>query len=339
VSGGAVPLAEGVLLTPQNAASQLAVSDAGIIAMIMRASVSTTHRLVSIDRKGAVRVVREHLRTFGGLRVSPDGHRIALGVIEGSKPVDVWVQDLDRGSLTRLTIGPASNFNPVWTPDGKRIVYASERPVFELYSKSADGESGELLLATTAQDKYPSAITPDASMVLSTTTTTEHGEDVWGFPLSGQGEPQAVVMTPASDQAGRLSPDGRWVAFSSDAADPGGKYDVYVRPFPAGDARYQVSADGGTEPVWGRGGRELFYLAGRRLMSAPIAADGRPGTPAPLLDVTFKNCQSTVRTACYDVAPDGQRFYALEPEQPARSQPSVELLLNAFTELKRIAPR
>ncbi len=148
-----------------------------------------------------------------------------------------------------------------------------------------------------------------------------------------------MVSTPASDQAGRLSPDGRWVAFSSDAADPGGKSDVYVRPFPAGDARYQVSADGGTEPVWGPSGRELFYLAGRRLMSAPIAADGRPGTPAPLLDVTFKNCQSTVRTACYDVAPDGQRFYALEPEQPARSQPSVELLLNAFTELKRIAPR
>jgi len=338
VTGAAVPFAEGVLFNHQNAFSQFAVSDGGVVALVRATAVSVTQRLVAVDRKGTVQVLRDNLKTYGAPRLSPNGRVIALSLMDGSKPPDVWIHDFDRDSLSRVTFGPASNFNPVWTPDGRRVIYTSERPVFDLYVKPADASSTETPISRSTRDQYANAVSPDGQWLLATVSTVSATDDLWIYPLAGGGEPRAVLTTPAADTAGAFSPDGRWLAYSSDESDPGVGFEVYVRSFPSGATRYQVSTDAGSEPVWARSGRELFYRRGRQFMSVSIDPDGRPGRPVRLFELDLKICgASEQRSACYDVSPDGQRFYALQPAEPVRPQPSFDLTLNLFDELKRIA--
>jgi eukaryotic-like serine/threonine-protein kinase len=333
----AVPVAEGILFSHQNALSHFAMSEAGVLAVVRATAVSTAQKLVAVDRTGTVQVLREHLKTFGGPRLSPDGRQVALSLMDGSKPPDVWLFDLERGSLSRFTFGPASNFNPVWTPDGRRIVYSSERPVFDLYAKASDATTPEVPVAVSSSDKYANAISPDGQLVLATSTMEGAGDDLIVYALSGTGEPRAIVSTATAEGGGAFSPDGAWLAYGSDESDPGAIVQIYVRSFPDGATRHQVSADGGTEPVWARKGRELFYRADRQLMAVSIGADGRPGKPQPLFELDLKSCHSTERTACYDVSPDGRHFYMLQPSEPARAQASFDVVLNVFEELKRIA--
>jgi hypothetical protein len=139
VLGTPAPVLEGVASYPQNGVSHFAVSDSGALAFLPSSFVFTEQKLVSIDRKGKVQVIRENLHTHGGIRLSPDGRRLALTLRESGHAPDIWIQDLTRGTLSRLTHGPSSNFAPLWLPDRKRILYTSERPIFDLYSASADG--------------------------------------------------------------------------------------------------------------------------------------------------------------------------------------------------------
>ncbi len=337
VTGPGVPIAEGVLFTPQNAASQFAVSDAGMLAFIRTTAVSRTQKLVTVDRKGTVRILRDGLRSYGSVRLSPDGRRVALGLVDAGKPPDIWIFDVNRGSLSRFTFGPASNFNPVWTPDGSRIIYSSERPVFDLYAKPADSGGDEQLIATTSRDKYAGSVSPDGRVLLGTSSVEDEGENLLAFPLTGGGQPEPFLVTARSERAPVFSPDGRWVAYSSDESDPGVTQEIYLRSYPGGETRHQVSTDGGNQAVWARSGRELFYRAGRRVMRVPVAPDGRPGTPSALFEFDETSCETEDRAACYDVSLDGQQFYMLQPAEPARAQATIELVLNAFAELNRLA--
>jgi dipeptidyl aminopeptidase/acylaminoacyl peptidase len=281
--------------------------------------------------------LRDGLRSYGSVRLSPDGRRVALGLVDAGKPPDIWIFDVNRGSLSRFTFGPASNFNPVWTPDGSRIIYSSERPVFDLYAKPADSGGDEQLIATTSRDKYAGSVSPDGRVLLGTSSVEDEGENLLAFPLTGGGQPEPFLVTAMSERAPIFSPDGRWVAYSSDESDPGVTQEIYLRSYPGGETRHQVSTDGGNQAVWARSGRELFYRAGRRVMRVPVAPDGRPGTPSALFEFDETSCETEDRAACYDVSLDGQQFYMLQPAEPARAQATIELVLNAFAELNRLA--
>jgi len=330
VSGGAVAVLERVAFFPQNALSQFAVSNNGSLAFLPRSLAFSEQKLVAVDRSGKVQTIREKLHVHFALRLSPDGRRIAMGLRESGLAPDVWVLDLTRGLLSPLTHGPASNFDPVWTPDGKRLIYISERPVFDTFSKAADGSADEKLLLSTSNDKYHNSVSPDGKTLLFTTTMSHANGDLWTVPLQSPKEAKPFLVTEFNESDGAFSPDGRWVAYQSSES---GRSEIYVRSFPAGGNRFQVSTDGGFEPVWAKSGKELFYRSGRKLISVPVklGADFVPGPPKVLFEGDFATGDET---SAYDVSPDGQRFYFIQEDKKSGQQAKINVILNWSEEIK-----
>jgi serine/threonine-protein kinase len=331
LTGTAVPVLEGVVLEPQNGISQYAVSASGALAFLRSASLQNDRDLVSVDRSGKPQIIRPNLRAYGSIRVSPEGKRIALALRDGGHPPDIWILSLDRGSMTRLTFGPASNFGPLWIPDGKRLLYVSERPVFDVYSKSADGTGNDEAVISSSNDKNPLSVTPDGKTLLMTVSDVKTQTDLWLLSLDEKKEAKPFVATPYADAGGAFSPNGGWVAYQSNES---GKMEIYLRAYPSGGNRVQISTDGGQEPRWARNGKELFYRTEKKLMSVPMGS-GTPGKPVALFEAEFL---SGGRTTSYDVAPDGQHFYFLLREQQTQRQATVDVILNWFDELNRRVP-
>jgi serine/threonine-protein kinase len=332
VTGAPTPVLDGVYTHPQNGLSQFAVSGSGTLAFVRSTSIAVEQRLVSVDRSGKVQTIRENLQTFGGMRLSPDGRRLAIALRQGGHAPEVWVQDLARGLLSRLTFGPASNFNPAWTTDGKRLFYVSERPVFELYWKAMDGSSPEEAFLVSGNDKYPASVSPDGKTLLMSVSDPKTGSDLWLMPLEGKREPKPLLATPFQEITGAFSPDGRWIAFQTDES---GKAEVYVQDFPGGSNRVQISTEGGTEPVWSRNGKELFYRVGKKLMAVSMGVGGAPGKPRVLFEGDFK---TNDRIPNYDVSPDGQHFYFIQTNKQSQQPGKLDIVLNWFDELKRRVP-
>ena len=241
-------------------------------------------------------------------RLAPDGQRLAVNVVSAKDGTnDVWVYDLARGTSTRFTLNPGQDNVPVWSPDGRRIVYAHDRdgPPHLFWKSLGDVSEAEMLLpATTSAPQIPFDFTPDGRFLLYGERHPKTGNDLLILPLEGERKPQPFLRTPFNETHARLSPDGRWVAYISNES---GRAEVYVQPFPAGGERVQVSNASGFAPRWRRDGRELFYLSQRpdqAVMAVPVKTKGDAfvaGTPAAL----FK---TEVSGTDYEVAADGQRF-------------------------------
>ncbi len=332
VTGGAVAVLEGVAFFPQNALSQFAVSGNGSLAFLPSSVAFSEQKLVAVDRSGKIQTIREKLHVHFALRLSPDGRHIAMGLRESGLAPDLWILDLTRGSLSPLTHGPASNFDPVWTPDGKRLLYVSERPVFEIFSKAADGSGDEEPLLSTPNDKYPNSVSPDGKTLLLTTTISHANGDLWTVPLQSPKQAKPFLATEFDESRGAFSPDGRWVAYQSSES---ARNEVCVRSFPTGGNRFQVSTDGGSEPVWAKNGKELFYRSGKKLMSVPVqlGADFVPGPPKVLFEGDFA---SGDETSAYDVSPDGQRFYFIQEDKKSGQQAKINIILNWSEEVKNL---
>lgn len=329
LTGAPVAVLEGVALIPQNGLSHFTVSENGALAFLPSSSAFGEQKLVSVDRSGKTQTIREKLHVRLGLRLSPDGRRIAIGLREAGHAPDIWILDLARGSLSPVTHGPASNFDPIWTPDGKRLLYVSERPIFDVYARSADGSGKEELVLTSSNDKYPGSVTPDGKTLLFSTNY----DDLWTVPLAAPKEAKPFLATPFYESDGAFSPDGRWVAYQSDES---GKSEIYVRDFPGGGNRFQASIDGGSEPVWAKNGKELFYRAGKKVISLPVklGADFVPGPPKVLFQGDFAE---GAQVPAYDVSPDGQRFYFVQQDPKTQEPARINLILNWSEEVKRLA--
>ncbi len=335
VTGPAVPVVEDVAYLPQNGAAQFAVSENGSLAYVKASAVRSELHVVTVDRKGNVKQIPSGLHQFFDPRLSPEGQRLALAGREGGGPPEIWLLDLARGTSTRLTFGPASNQSPVWTPDGKHIVYLSERPVFDLYWKPSDGSGSEELLAASQQDKLPNSVSPDGKIVLLSMSDPKSGSDLWTLSLDGKREMKPWRQTPFNERAPVFSLDGRWVAYQSDES---GKFEVYLQAFEGG-ARWQVSSEGGVEPRWARNARELFFRSGRKLMSVAVQSTGTTpslGNPAVLFEGDF--LFSVGSGSGYDVSPDGRQFYFIETGKSGGDSVKMNVVLNWTEELRRLAP-
>src|SRR5262249_642724 len=190
---------------------------------------------------------------------------------------DLWLYDASGTNARRFTYDLANDGVPVWAPDGSRIVWASNRDggVLNLYQKAASGAGEETLLWTSDYAKLPTDLSRDGRYILY--TQFDKKGDVWALPMGGSGEakPFPVVHTEAREQEGTLSPDGRWLAYTSDVS---GRKEVYVQSFPGGGGKRQVSTGGGFSPHWRRDGRGLFFYAGAgKLMGAPVRSGGGLG--------------------------------------------------------------
>jgi eukaryotic-like serine/threonine-protein kinase len=324
VTGAAVPVIEGVLPL------QYSFSSTGSLVYAPGSPQAPQLRLVWVDRKGAEQPVPAPAHNYVMPRISPDGRRVAAALEEADG--QIWLYDLARDALTRLTFAEGDNVDPVWTPDGKRIVFkgAGNR----LYWQPADGSGAAEALTSgpISTNDIPSSWSPDGQALAFVETIGN--QSVWILPLQDR-KPQLFDRGQTNETAPRFSPDGHWIAYTSAES---GRSEVYVRPYPGPGGKWQISTEGGTEPVWNPKGRELFYRVGNKMMAVDVTTQGAfsAGKPRVLFEGAFVPTPRSLSN--YDVAPDGQRFLMLKATEQAQAPTQINVVLNWFEELKRRVP-
>jgi hypothetical protein len=305
-------------------------------------AVGNRSELVWFDRSGEATPV-EAGWTFDaggsnpGWSLSPDGGRIALR-IGGSAGLDIWVKDLASGTLNRLTFDAAEDRKPRWSPDGASVLFLSRRNTdLDVWSRRADGTGAPELVYDHPSGVAEALWSPDGAWLVIRTAGTQDiagGRDVMGVHRSEGDRVVPLLSGPYDEAAPALSPDGRWLAYTSTET---GRYEVYVRPFPdVASGVWQITTDGGSAPVWAHGGGELFYVdAARRLVLVRFTVQPRfrvLGTQA--LFTIPPGVDLAQVSALYDVSPDDRRFLMMRAFGGARrSEPELVLVRNFFTEL------
>jgi serine/threonine-protein kinase len=333
VTGAAVPLVEGVLQSTFSGAAQSSFSATGSLMYVSGSDEVIQRRLVWVSRSGVEQPLAAPARAYRGPRLSPDGREVAVAV-EGQE-TEVWLYDLSRETLTRLTFQRGTSYNPVWTRDGKRITFnvtsGSETGICWLL---ADGSGGLERLSEFGGGPY--SWSPDGQLLAFLRSTPTTGNDIWMLRMDDR-KAAPFLRTSFNEGALQFSPDGRWVAYISDES---GRREIYVQPYPGPGGKWQISTEGGAEPLWNPNGRELFYRSGDQMMSAEITTHTRfsVGKPKVLFAGQYQPSQSPVPTANYDVSPDGQRFLMLKPGGQDQAATQINVVLNWFEDLKRRAP-
>ena len=341
VTGGAVPMVEGVV-------------DAGLVTGAVQFAVAATGSLVYVpgaggaglsltwvDREGQEEAISAEPQAYRRLRVSPDGTRLAVEIADPSNR-DIWIWHVARETWTRLTFDAGFDRNPIWTPDGARVVFASDRDGGGLFWKAADGTGGvERLLEHPFASPY--AWTADGRLIFDTERGPGQG-DIAVLTVEGDRTVEPLLNTGFNEVRPALSPDGRWLAYRSTES---GREEIYVRPFPnIGDGKWQVSPDGGASPVWSPDGQALFYREGTSsLMAVPVDTEPSFTYDAPERLFNGSGYASFPQGQDYDISSDGQRFVFSRPAQPASTQtgedggpPQLILVQNWTEELRRLVP-
>jgi eukaryotic-like serine/threonine-protein kinase len=328
-------------------AGQYAVSQTGTLAYVPSSGIGalygTRRSLVWVDRSGREEPIPMPPRTYTYPRFSPDGTRVALDIRDQDN--DLWIADLARRTLTRLTSDQGTDFYPVWTPDGRRIIFYSNRNgTGNLFWQAADGTgTAERLTTSTTTPHYPHSIAPDGKTVVfqERTPTTAVGLSALVLPSANT---FPLLHSAFGETNGEISPDGKWIAYQSNES---GQEEIYVRPFPDVDrGRWPISTGGGTRPLWARTGRELFYLDGDNLLtvvSVQTGATFSASTPVRMFTTRyfsgFGGGGQSVAGRTYDISPDGKRFLMIKDNLPAdQLQTSIVIVLNWVEELKARVP-
>ncbi len=331
LSGEAVPLITDLAFVPRIAHTVFSASSDVLIAR--RGSGVSVSKLVWFDRKGNELGSVDKPEIVANVALAPDGKTVAVDrTDEESQNTDLWTYDLQRGAAKRLTFDPAVDSTPVFSPDGKQILFSSSRGhVFQLYVKDADGAQEEKLIPLDASDNsnlYPSDWSRDGKSILYTRAT-----ELWAAQIPDW-KARPVVQGAGTLKNGQFSPDGRWVAYASNES---GGWEVYVTSFPDGRGKWQVSTAGGSQPRWRGDGKELFYLASdSKIMAVPITGGTNfdPGSPVPLFQAVPREMGATSELAAYDVTRDGQRFLVNTQVRDPETQP-MSVILNWSAQLKK----
>jgi serine/threonine-protein kinase len=302
------------------------------------AKLTFNRTLVWVDRHGEEQPLNQAARGFNYPRISPDGQQLAVSISDSGVGYQIWTLELTRGTLSRLTFEGITNSRPVWSPDGGRIFFVSNRggpATFDIFSKRVDG-SGPAEQLTSGTYRVPSSLSSDGKMLIFQEERTLFGSDIGMLRLEGEHEPELLLDTPFSAHSGKLSPDDRWLAYVSNES---GREEIYLRPFPGLRARVQVSTEGGTEPMWSRNGSELFYRNGDQHMAVSVSTDPELalGKPSLLFEGQYETSRRDLSESNYDVAPEG-RFIMLRRDETAESS-EIVVVTNWFEELKRLVPK
>jgi Tol biopolymer transport system component/tRNA A-37 threonylcarbamoyl transferase component Bud32 len=264
--GMPVPVVEGVLSLTSGAA-QYSFSSTGSLVYVSGVNRSAQSMLVWVSRNGAEQPLSAPVNKYVTPRLSPDGHRIAVQIDE-EKETQTWLYDLSRETMTRFTFDGSVNFFPTWTPDGKRIAFQSNKEgPGNIFWQLADGSGGLERLATSEYRQGPMSWSPDGQLLAFHEVNPVTLRDIWVLRMSDR-KALPFLRTRFDEAVPRFSPDGHWLAYISNES---GRYEVYVQPYPGPGGKWQISTEGGMEPVWNPNGRELFYRSGDKMMVVDIA--------------------------------------------------------------------
>src|SRR5215813_2225732 len=331
-TGDAFPIAEQIQHIPALGRGVFSVSENGVLAY-QTGSATGNLQLTWFDRSGKPLGVLDDPAPNANPKLSPDGKRLAVVITDPQTGhPDIWLYELARGIKTRFTFDPAGEREPIWSPDGSRIVFTSNRKGhFDLYQKSANGAGSEELLLESNFDKAPSSFSPNGRFLLYSAVDPKTKADLWVLPLGGDRKPFPFLQTEFTESFGQFSPDGRWIAYRSDESRGG---EIYVAPFPGPGGQRQVSTAGGRQPRWRGNGKELFYLSpDDKMMAAEVNGQGATlevGAVRPL----FEARQSVTGGFLYDVTGDGQRFLINAAVEQKASSPII-LVQNWTVDSKR----
>ncbi len=288
---------------PDGYSSRAAVARSGAIVYV-QSGAGAPRSLLMISRAGQVSALPGDPRLFANPRISPDGQYLAIGIHDpGSSARDVWTLDLRQHSWSRLTTDGLSD-RPIWTPDGRRLVYSSNDDIWWI---AADGSEKPVALLEAQGARYGGSVTPDGRTLIYQESSGLLPSGIRRLVFDSAPASEAIMQGGLGEVAPALSPDGHWLAYQSSES---GRPEVYVRPYPERGARTSISLRGGTEPVWAHSGRELFYRAGDSLVAASVTTgDAFAVTGRRTLFVG--SYLTSTRFSEYDVTHDDQHFIFL----------------------------
>ncbi|MDQ3244492.1 MAG: serine/threonine-protein kinase, partial [Gemmatimonadota bacterium] len=327
LTGPAVPLVEGVARAGAPEMLHYSISRSGALAYVPGAM---AHELVLVDADGKERLLTGEWLAFENPQFSPDGRRLAVATGRRlGDPADIWIHDLRTGAASRLTF--EGGRAPVWRPDGAAVTFSKLGDRRGIYTKAADGGGDAELLLAIDEFHWLVGWTPDGrSLAFGVLERTSESKTLSSIVSLTAGESRRVVG-PGSIWGGRLSPDGRWLAYYTLES---GRFQVFVTPFPGGRARWLISEEGGRDPTWGSDGTEVYYRSGDRLVAARIDTTAgvrvlrRRLVLAPFSPPLYDD---------YDIHPDGRTLTLVRPRD--ESGRDIVLVLDWFTEVRRAAGR
>jgi len=348
VTGAAFPVAEDVWQGPAGYVAY-DISRNGLLVSLSGGEMGVGNRTLNwVDRTGAPLPINTTAHQYSQPSLSPDGKRIAVAIGDPLRQTDIWVLDLGQNTAKQVTFTKAGETAaaPLWTPDGKRLIYASGAHGRSLFWKAADGGGPEELLYSSDLIDHPASgmilatsCSPDGRFLVFQQGDLRHF-NLWVLSLSGEHKASPLLesgftrtypleggFTTAYPQ---ISPDGRHLAYTSDES---GRPEVYVQPFPELGEKWLVSVGGGGEPRWSRDGRQLFYRQSDKMMAIDIQAESMVKVRSPRLLFEGVYARSNLWTN-YDVAVDGQRFVMLKQEDEAQAKQVLRVVLNWTDELK-----
>jgi serine/threonine-protein kinase len=341
VTGQPVPVIEGLAAFPNNGSAQFSFSDNGTVVYAPRSGQNAS--IYWMDRKSKFAPLREAPADYFGPAFSPDGKRLAFEINDGKR--NIWVDDVEHDTITRLALAGENNGWPAWTPDGKRIVYSSQEKggTFNLWWIRADGGGDAQRLSESKSPQISGSWTPDGKVLAFTQQNPATNYDVMTLTVEGDEksgwkarEPKPFLNSMFNEEAPTFSPDGRWLAYVSNES---GTYELYVRPFPGAGGKWQVSTGGAAVGKWSRGGNELFYATpDNKIVAVTYTASGDSFRVEK--SELLSPGQLTNFALGFDLHPDGKRFVVLGA--PSGQQNAginkVTFVFNFFDELRRKVP-
>lgn len=334
VIGSPVPVAEEIGVKSSGAAN-FDISDSGHLIAFALGNINAKRTIVSVDRSGRETPLAAPARNYFYVRASPDGTHLSLDARDEEE--DIWIWDLKRDDLSRLTDTAGSDQYGLWTTTSELVFSSSANGRPELYRHRQDGVGQPVVLSNTAAERlvpFPNAVTPDNKHVIFRSVRPGAKNDLFILDMEGDKKSRALLSSEHDELNAAMSPDGKYMLFESDQT--GGQREVFLRPFPDVNARQiKVSTNGGSEPVWSPRGREIFFIANDQVMVVPVtqtAGDVQVGKPVPLFSTKTYFFGGTGRN--YDVTPDGQRFWMVKnPESAQTGARPLSIVLNWTQEL------
>ena len=322
-TGEPVQLEDGIVVDPTGGA-KAAVSRSGTLLYLKGRA---DYQPVLVGSTSSVPTpLLDELHIYSNPRYSPDGKQVAVTVM--GRGSDIWIFDIHRNTFKQLTTD-GGNARPEWTPDGQRVVYVKSRSGKQgIWWQPADGSSPAEMLYEPPYEPFEAIISPDSKwLIFRTAPGSVHSRDILAVPLEGERKILPLVVSPASDQMPRVSPDGKWLAYQSNETS---RFEIYVRPFPGDGARVRVSADGGTEPIWNRAGTSLFYRDGLGQFNEVKVTTGTNFTIGTHRVVVTGEYLPDASHANYDVSPDGKLLLL----KRAGAEPQAIVVHNWIRELR-----